>query len=295
VYQHSLTAPTLAIKVFTVPSESLTTVPEFVYGLNTSTIKPAALLEKIRIAAETGYRAIELWHEDLEVYLRDGGSLADVRRALDDGGLTVATTIYVKGWFESTGEAYQQALEQCRRRMDQAAAVGAGHIIAGPPAVHADRDLGAAHYRELLALGREYGVRPAMEFLGFVEDIKTIDDAWEIITQAGDPDGTIVLDPFHIFRGGGSMERIGSLPGDRIAVCHFNDAPASPPREQQHDRHRVYPGDGHLDLRGMIRQLRATGYRGCVSLELFNEALWAREPREVAATGLEKMRAVIEE
>lgn len=269
-------------------------MPEFVYGLNTSTIKPAPLPEKIRIAAETGYRAIELWHDDLEAFVRDGGSLADVKRRLDEGGLTVVTTIYLKGWFESTGEAYQQVLEQCRRRMDQAAVVGARHIIAGPPAGTADRDVGAAHYRELLAIGREYGVRPAMEFLGFVEDIKTIDDAWEIVTNAGDPDGTIVLDPFHIFRGGDSAERIGSVPGDRIAVFHFNDAPASPPRQEQHDRHRVYPGDGHLDLGGMIRELKKTGYRGCISLELFNESLWARDPREVAQVGLEKMRAVVE-
>lgn len=267
---------------------------EFIYCLNTSTIKPASLLEKIRITAETGYRAIELWHEDLEAFVSDGGTLAEVKRALDDGGLSVATTIYLKGWFESTGADYQQALETCRRRMEQAAAVGAAHVIAGPPAGTAQRDLGAAHYRELLALGREYGVKPAMEFLGFVEDITTIDDAWEIVTKAGDPDGTIVLDPFHIFRGGGPPERIGDLPADRIAIFHFNDAPTSPSRTEQHDRDRVYPGDGHLDLRGMLDQLEKIGYRGCISLELFNEALWSQDPREVAKTGLEKMRQVVE-
>lgn len=269
-------------------------MPAFVYGLNTSTIKPASLLDKVRIAAETGYRAIELWHDDLEAFVRGGGTLAEVKRALDDGGLAVATTIYLKGWFETTAGAHADALDLCRRRLEQAAAVGAAHVIAGPPAGVADRDLGAAHYRELLALGREYGVKPAMEFLGFVEDINTIDDAWEIVTKAGDPDGTIVLDPFHIFRGGGSPERISSLPPEGIAVFHFNDAPAAPPRAEQHDRHRVYPGDGHLDLRGMVRQLERIGYRGCISLELFNESLWEQDPRDVARTGLEKMRAVVE-
>lgn len=267
---------------------------DFTYCLNTSTIKPAGMLEKIRIAAEAGYGAIELWHEDMDAYARDGGSLEDVKKALADSGLQVPTTIYVKGWFESEGDDYQRALEECRRRMQQGAEVGATYVIAGPPAGVADRDRGAEHYRELLALGREIGIKPAMEFLGFVDDINTIEAAWEIVEKAGDPDGTIVLDPFHIFRGGGDPESIANIPGERIAVFHFNDAPANLPREQQHDRNRVYPGDGHLDLKHMVELVRGTGYRGCISLELFNEVLWTEDPLEVAKLGLEKMRAIVQ-
>jgi len=43
----------------------------------------------------------------------------------------------------------------------------------------ADHDLGARNYRELLEIGLAMGVKPAMEFLGFVEDINTIEDALE--------------------------------------------------------------------------------------------------------------------
>jgi 2-keto-myo-inositol isomerase len=267
---------------------------DFTYCLNTSTIKPAGMLEKIRIAAEAGYGAIELWHDDMDAYVRDGGSLDDIKKALADGGLQVPTTISLKGWFESDGEEYRSALEECRRRMRQGAEVGATYVIAGPPAGVADHDRGSEHYRELLALGREIGIRPAMEFLGFVEDINTIEDGLEILEKAGDPDGTIVLDPFHVFRGGGDAQSITKIPGERIAIFHFNDAPANPPREQQHDRNRVYPGDGHLDLKHMVQLVRGTGYRGCISLELFNEALWQQDPLEVARVGLEKMRAIVE-
>jgi sugar phosphate isomerase/epimerase len=84
------------------------------------------------------------------------------------------------------------------------------------------------------------------------------------------------------------------VPADRIAISHFNDAPAIPPRLQQHDKDRVYPGDGHLDLRRMVRLLKQVGYNRWLSLELFNEKLWAQDPAEVARTGLEKMRAVVE-
>jgi lipopolysaccharide/colanic/teichoic acid biosynthesis glycosyltransferase len=72
----------------------------------------------------------------------------------------------------------------------------------------ADHGLGARNYRELLEIGLAMGVKPAMEFLGFVDDINTIEDALEVVTKAAHPAGTVVLDPFHIFRGGGSLESI---------------------------------------------------------------------------------------
>ena len=54
------------------------------------------------------------------------------------------------------------------------------------------------------------------------------------------------------------------------------------------------PGDGHMDLHRYLDLLRQVGYRRWLSLELFREDLWSRDPREVAKLGLEKMRAVAE-
>lgn len=267
---------------------------DFIYTLNCSTIRPVPVLEKIRIAGSVGYKAIELWHDDLDAHIARGGTLAEVRKALSDNGLTVPTTIYLKGWFETTGDEHRRELVECQRRMEQAVEVGAIHVIAGPPAGHADYELGARNYRELLELGIRLGVKPSMEFLGFVDELNTIEGALEVITRAGHPDGTIVLDPFHIFRGGGSAESIAKLKPEQIAICHFNDTPAQPPRLQQHDKDRVYPGDGHLDLKRLLQLLRQVGYYRWLSLELFREDLWASDPHEVARVGLEKMRAVAE-
>jgi sugar phosphate isomerase/epimerase len=103
-----------------------------------------------------------------------------------------------------------------------------------------------------------------------------------------------VHDPFHIFRGGGSIESIGKLKPEQIAIFHFNDAPVHPPRARQSDADRVMPGDGHLDLKRILQLLRQIGYNRWLSLELFREDLWAKNPRDVAREGLEKMRAVAE-
>lgn len=269
-------------------------MPALQYCLNSSTIKPAPILDKIRIAADVGYSAIELWHDDIDAYLNRGGKIGDIRKAVADAGLAVPTTIYVKGWFETTGHQRTAVLDECKRRFAQAAEVGAIHVISGPPPHNADRRLGAKHYAELLEIGRQFKVKPAMEYLGFVDDICTIEAALEIMDNSQHADATIVHDPFHIFRGGGSVESIAQTPGNRIAICHFNDAPAEKPREKQHDPDRVMPGDGHLDLQRLVTLLKQVGYDRWLSLELFREDLWAQDPREVARIGLEKMRAVVE-
>ncbi|MBP90197.1 MAG: xylose isomerase [Planctomycetaceae bacterium] len=264
------------------------------YSLNASTIRPTPILDKITIAGETGYAAIELWHDEIDTHIAQGGTIGDLKSALADHGLAVPTTIYLGGWFDSTGEGHATAIEECKRRMAQSVELGAPYIIAGPPGGTTNYDLGASHYRELLEIGEQIGVKPAMEFLGFVDQLNTIEDALEVMTKAGRDGATTVLDPFHIFRGGGSVESIAKLTADQVAVSHFNDVVDNPPREQQHDKDRVLPGDGVFDLARYIELLTQIGYDGFLSLELFREDLWQQDPREVARVGLEKMKSVVE-
>lgn len=260
------------------------------YSLNASTIRPAPLLEKIRIAGQAGYAAIELWHDDLNAHLQQGGSLQEVRRALDDHGLAVPSTIAAFGWLGTTGREHAQALEETRRRLEQAAAVGAHRLIASPCLEACDLADAGAQYRELLELGRQFGVAPAMEYLGFVRSVYTIAQAYQIALDAAHPDATVVMDPFHILRGGSPLDSIALVPPAMVAVWHWNDLPATMPFSEQADEDRVMPGDGVAPLRQIEAMVRQQGYQGYVSLELFNPALWAQDPAEVARLGLERMR-----
>lgn len=266
----------------------------FQYCLNASTIKTTPVLDQIDVAGKAGYAAIELWHDAIDAHLQRGGELSDIRHALDDHRLAVPTTIHLGNWFDAAPEHYAEVLDECKRRMNQSVVLGASHVIAGPTQGQADYQRGARRYCELLEIGRLLGVRPAMEFLGFAEQLNTIEAALRVMELSGHAEATIVLDPFHIFRGGGSVESIAKLEGKQIAVSHFNDAPSSPPRREQHDGDRVMPGDGHLDLRGYLELLTRVGYDRFLSLELFREDLWQKDPLEVASAGLAKMQEVAE-
>jgi len=71
---------------------------EFIPCFNTSTIRPTPLMEKIRLAGAAGFRAIELWNDDVTAYLAGGGTMEEIRGALRSAGLTVPSVIAVLGW-----------------------------------------------------------------------------------------------------------------------------------------------------------------------------------------------------
>lgn len=58
---------------------------------------------QIEVAALAGFGAIELWFSVVDEHLAAGGTLADLRHALDDRGLVVPTMIYLGGWVRCGG------------------------------------------------------------------------------------------------------------------------------------------------------------------------------------------------
>jgi len=79
-----------------------------------------------------------------------------------------------------------------------------------------------------------------------------------------------------------------------IAIFQFNDAPASPLLKELKDEHRVYPGDGILPLGQIFKDLKGTGFKGCISLEMYNPAYWKEDLQKVAETGLRKTLEVLQ-
>ena len=263
---------------------------------NTSTIRPASIIEKIRAAGEAGYDSVELWNEDLTAWERGGGRLSELRRVLDDYNLAVPDVVHLSGWMDAPDSAFEsELLGEARRLMEQGVAVGAPRIIAGPAPGQVDLDRAAERFCRLMELGLEVACVPALEFLGFVAHVNNVDTLMEIVALADHPRTTVVMDAFHIYRGGGQEEDILKVPGAQVAIFHIDDAPRTDrERETLTDGDRVYPGDGILNLENMLRMLASQGFSGPVSLELFNEDLWREDPCEVARVGAEKVKRLIE-
>lgn len=267
-------------------------------SLNTSTIRPATLEVKIDAAAEAGYDAIEIWERELKEHEDNGGNLKELAKSIRDKGLFVPNVIGMWDGMPATREEFDASLEVSRNRMRMAADVGSQHIAALPFPDREDFDLawGAEMYRELLRIGREdYNIIAAQEYIGFVKGVHRLGQACAIGIDANDPDACLVADTFHLYRGGSGFNGIQHLNGNFFAVFHWNDVGPEKPREEVGDADRLYPGDGILPLVDALRSLYIIGYRGPLSLELFNRAHWEQDPKQVAKTGLERLRANVAE
>ncbi|MFP4055819.1 MAG: sugar phosphate isomerase/epimerase family protein [Candidatus Brocadiia bacterium] len=264
-------------------------------GINTSTIRPAGLEEKIDAVADAGFQAIELWSGDLGRYEKAGNSLDDIRRRLQDRGLLVANVIGL--WNSMPRDEAQKArrYEELKPQLAQAARVGARHIAAVPGPDRPDMDVRwvARRYRELLDLGKDFGITVAVEFLGPIKGIHTLGQAAAIAIESDRPQARIVADTYHLYRGGSSFRNAGFLAGSAYAVWHFNDVPESPPQSQLRDADRIYPGDGILPLAQLLRDLWAAGFRGPLSVEMFNRQEWKRPAADVCRAAMAKMQALI--
>jgi sugar phosphate isomerase/epimerase len=273
--------------------------PSFRYCLNTATLlgHKLPLTEEVEIAAAAGYQAIELWLPRVQDFVRQGGSLPDLKKRIADSGLSLESTIAFGEWITEASEHSAEKLDAWKRDLDLVAQLGGRRICASPLGASkpADCDLQkiAGRYGRLLTLGRTFGVTPQLELWGRAPVLHRLGEIAYVLAEVGDPAACAVLDVIHIYTGGSPPAGLRALNGNSLHIFHMNDYPADPPREKITDAMRVYPGDGVAPLGEMLRSLRAIGFCGFLSLELFNQRYWHQPARTVARVGLEKMRAVV--
>ncbi|HEX5446565.1 MAG TPA: TIM barrel protein, partial [Pirellulales bacterium] len=145
-----------------------------------------------------------------------------------------------------------------------------------------------------LELGDRMGVVPQIEVWGFSKNLSRLNETVYVAIGSGHPRACLLLDVYHLYKGGSSFESLRLLGGAGLEVFHVNDYPSSPPREKISDADRVFPGDGVAPLDQLFRDLRSAGFRGTLSLELFNRGYWQQDALTVARTGLEKMKAAVD-
>ncbi len=282
------------------PAESRRQPPAFRFSLNTSTIRGQnlPLVEEVEIAARAGYHAIEPWMSELEQYAKGGGSLKDLGKRIRDRGLVVPDVIGFCEWIVDDDERRKKGLENARRAMDLVQQIG-GERMAAPPVGATDQsglDLFkiAQRYRALLEVGDQMGIVAQVEVWGFSKTLNRLGETALVAIECGHPKACVLADVYHLHKGGSGFEGLKLLGPAALQVFHMNDYPADPPRAAITDAHRIYPGDGVAPLKEVLRDLRRLGFRGFLSLELFNRDYWKQDAMQVARTGLEKMRAVAE-
>jgi len=274
-------------------------IAPFRFCLNTSTIsgQNPGLLHSIEIAAKAGYDGIELWINDIKDYLKQGNSIESLAKFISAKKIIVEDAISFTTWMVDDDAKRKAGLAELEEEMKMMAVLGCRCIAAPPAGVEKNEPIdfqkAGARYREVLALGRKYKVMPLLEFWGASGTLYNFSQALAIAAAANDPDARILPDVYHLFRGGSGFEGLKLVNGKVIDIIHFNDYPSSKPVNEQTDSDRVYPGDGAAPLKQVLRDLKAMGGTKVLSLELFNKTYWSEDAMLVASTGLQKMKALV--
>lgn len=271
----------------------------FLYCLNTSTIREAKLPlpQVVELAAKAGWQALELWVGDIQRFAEEGGDISDLKKRIADLGLSVESAIAFAPWIVDDDAQRAAGMEQAKREMDLVQQIG-GSRIAAPPAGATNQtdlnlDRAAQRYRELLTAGDSIGVVPQLEVWGFSKSLSRLSEVMYVAAEARHPKACILPDVYHLHKGGSDFSGLRLLSGLAVHVIHVNDYPAASSREVLRDSDRIYPGDGVAPLGEIFRDLHAAGFRGALSLELFNPDYGKQDPLTVARTGLEKTRVAV--
>lgn len=271
----------------------------FGYSLNTSTIRgqKISIDEEAKLAAKAGYNAIEPWIGELQDFSKKGGNLKDLGKLIADAGLKVESAIGFARWIVDDDLERQKGLDDAKRDMEMVLAIG-GTRIAAPPVGATDKpiiDLNkiADRYRALAELGGKVGIIPEAEIWGFSKTLSRLGETVLIAMESGNPKACILPDIYHLFKGGSGFEGLKLLQGKAIGIFHVNDYPKEKDRVAIKDADRIFPGDGIAPLKEVFRTLRDIGYRGMLSLELFNPEYYKRDAYEVIKEGLTKTKAAV--
>lgn len=243
-------------------------------------------LDRIAPARAAGFAGMSVTLPDLDLLGASGISASEFGGRMRDGGLTPAEMECIVAWLPghptAPGAAAFAHLDP-PRIIAAAAELGSRSVsVAEMFGVSPSIDEAAESFAAICDLAAERDLVVQIEFLPFggIPDLAT---AWRVVEASGRRNGGIMLDSWHLFRSGSTLDELAHIPGGRIFGVQINDAPSRPGDDLRHESltARLLPGDGAFDLVGLIEVLDRIGCNAPIGVEVFSDALSAVPPAEL--------------
>jgi sugar phosphate isomerase/epimerase len=255
--------------------------------------------ERCVAAAAAGFAGIGLHAADLPRSLAAGLTVQEMRDILTGLRLRVVELEFLSGWVAGAAAPEIDEIHAV------AEAFGGRHVsageFAGPPG---GLDVAAASRGLRLAAERlaPDGLTLAVEAFPW-SALAGPTLAGEVIRRAAVPNVGLMIDVWHFYNSGATPALLEHLPVGSVAAVQLNDGPRVHENFLQHARaDRRLPGDGDLDVVGLLRAIAAVGllraiaavgYTGPLSVEANTPELRALPAREAANRAADAARTVL--
>jgi 4-hydroxyphenylpyruvate dioxygenase len=249
-----------------------------------------ALDNKLKTIAAAGFDAVEIFESDLTCF---DCSARDVARMCADLNLRICALQPFRD-FEGLPEPQRkQAFRRAEKKFDLMQELGTDLLLVCSnvsPIALGGIDRAAGDFRELGERAAARGLRVGFEALAWGRYVNDYRDAWEIVRRANHPSIGIILDSFHTLAPGFPVDAIAGIPEDRIFLVQLADAPQLDLDVLSWSRHfRCFPGQGNLQVVDFMRAVNTTGYKGPLSLEIFNDHFRAQSTKELAVDAMRSL------
>lgn len=264
------------------------------FSINQMTVRQLSMPELVDACLDLGVPGVGLWREPVQSY-----GVEATAKLVREAGLAV-TTLCRGGFFTAIDpDERAAALADNRRAIEEAATLGtdtlvlvSGGLPAGSKDLHGARERIADALAELGPYAEQHGVRLAIEPLHpmYASDrcvVSTLTQALDLAERFPAHQVGVTVDTYHIWwddQAPAQIARAGA--GGRIHTFQLADWTTPLPEGVLNGRGQI--GDGAIDMREWKGYVEAAGYTGPIEVELFNDALWARDGREVLAETAER-------
>jgi len=258
-------------------------------------ISPVPIAERVAAIADAGFVGFGLANDDLAV-IRDTIGFQGLRNLADERGIHHIEIELIERWWIPRGEpGNTHHIQDLLFEAVEALA---------PPFIKIGSEQGprVVDYRMMIeplrALARraaDRGTRVAIEPMPF-SAIATLPLGAEIVAATGHPAAGLVVDAWHVFRAGTSLDDLtATLAPEMIFGVELDDAAPQAIGtlfEDTVDR-RLLCGEGSFDLPGLVEALRTLGFDGPWGVEILSIDYRALPPRQALKLAAESALSVL--
>ncbi|RYM04987.1 2-keto-myo-inositol isomerase [Sporolactobacillus sp. THM7-7] len=264
-----------------------------------TTLKNSTLEKDLVLCEKHGYDYIEIRTMDkLPEYLKKNSmkDLADFFAKQHIKPLALNALVFFNNRHRAE---HEMIIENFKEMAETAETLGVKYIVAVPLITEEKilkrtiKESCIDVLTELSDLAEPFGIRLALEFVGHPRcTVNTFGQAYEIIEGVNRENVGLVLDCFHFHAMGSNLADLKKADASKIFILHIDDAEDFPIGCLT-DEDRVWPGEGAIDLDGILSILKKMGYHGAVSVELFRPAYYRLDPEEAIRKAKETTVAAV--